>query len=581
MQTPPPRVSKIHPGGSVPLGPVSPAGKKTVLIVGGGIAGLTVAYELARRGQFEICVCEQNPELGGKARSLRTAQNRPTEHAMRVLLASYTCLFRIMSEVKNPGGTSLMDNLRYPNFELRDGANVYQVSTKYTGFFRYVQGIFGMLRFFLRSKVPLSELVIFLFRVARIVWMTQSQVNARMGRVSFDEYMDSDIRSPAFNASLLRISEMLVAAKRTASAALIARLLLDWFVGPFLHSPFHRLGFASLDGPTSERLIDPWVEHLKGQGVKFRLNTRITSLTEEAREIVGVTLATGEVLKADFYCLCLPHLGLDALVTGRLQRFVPTISDLTRFGEEWSAGIQYYLAEVPAGLRASEGRIVVDLASVWSIVYMLHANGAPWVNVPLPPGTVAVLSLVMSNGRNCGQYTTDKPFVRCGPEEMKNEALAQIGLLEVLKDVPYAIDPDLQFIELQTYLDNPDRYESYGASKIDDRSIAVSDGLLYVRLPQNLDSEPANFTDVHNFFIAGEFTRTNFAIPTMEKSCESGMRCASAMCEANGLSYDESRMDPAVLPLPFLRTSWFHVLFPILCTALIAVIAVAIWRVLR
>jgi hypothetical protein len=355
-------------------------------------------------------------------------------------------------------------------------------------------------------------------------------------------------------------------------------LVLEWFVGPFLHSPFRRRGFASLDGPTSERLIDPWVEHLKRQGVKFRMNTRITSLTEEAREITGVFTDSGETLTADFYCLCLPHLGLDALIQGRMQRFVPTLSDLTHFGEEWSAGIQYYLSEVPENLRESQGRIIVDVASAWSIVYMIHANGAPWVDVPLPPGTVAVLSLVMSNGRNSGQHTTTKPFVRCHPEEMKNEALAQIGLFDRLKDIPYTIGPDLQFIDLSSYVANPQKYDSGGASKIDDQTVLVSDGLLYVRMPQNLDNEPANFTDVHNLFIAGEFTRTRFAIPTMEKSCESGMRCASALYEANGCKYEEKRFDPASLPLAFLRTTWFRILCPVLGVALVAVI---VWRLLR
>ena len=578
MQTSPHRVSKIYPGGRVPLGPCVPSGRKSVLIIGGGIAGLTVAYELSRNGQFDICVCEQNPELGGKARSVRTAQQQPSEHAMRVLLASYTCLFRIMAEVKNPDGSSLMDNLRYPNFSFRDGDNEYRMSAEYTGFIRYARDAWGMMRFFIRSKVPLGEMAIFLFRVGRIMWSTQSQINARMGRVSFEEYMDSADRSPAFRATLLRVSEMLVAAKRTASAALVARLVLEWFVGPFLHSPYRRRGFASLNGPTSERLIDPWVEHLKSRGVKFRMNTRIVALTEEAREITGVTTGTGETLQADFYCVCLPHLGLDSLIKGRLQRFVPTISDLTRFGEEWSAGIQYYLAEIPENLRESQGRIIVDVASTWSIVYMIHANGAPWINVPLPPGTVAVLSLVMSNGRNSGQFTTSKPFVRCLPEEMKNEALAQIGLFPLLKDVPYAIGPDLRFIDLKSYADNLQQYESYGASKIDDQTIAVSDGLLYVRMPQNLDNEPANFTDVHNFFIAGEFTRTNFSIPTMEKSCESGMRCASVLYEANGWAYDETRLDPASLPLPFLRKIWFHLLCRILGVGLIAVI---VWLLVK
>jgi len=359
---------------------------------------------------------------------------------------------------------------------------------------------------------------------------------------------------------------------------LVGRLLLEWFVGPFLDSPFRRRGFASFNGPTSERLVDPWVEYLRRQGVTFRVNTRVTLLSEEAREITGVATDTGEVFTADYYCLCLPHLALDALVQGRLRRFVPTISDLTRFGEEWSAGIQYFLPVVPESLRTSEGRIIVDVASAWSIVYMLHVNGAPWLNVPLPPGTVAVLSLVLSNGRNAGQFTTNKPFVRCHPEEMKNEALAQIGLHDALKDCPYAIGPDFQFIDLPSYLSDPQRYDSGGASKIDETTIAVSDGLLYVRRPQDLDNEPANFTDVHNFFIAGEFTRTNFAIPTMEKSCESGMRCASAMCEASGLPYDEDRLTPARLPLPFLRAPWFH---GVMTAVLVVLLAVAAWVLFR
>jgi hypothetical protein len=200
--------------------------------------------------------------------------------------------------------------------------------------------------------------------------------------------------------------------------------------------------------------------------------------------------------------------------------------------------------------------------------------------VELPPGTVAVLSLVMSNGRNSGQFVTNKPFVRCRPEEMKNEALSQIGLYDELKDVSYAIGPDLEFLPLQDYLKDPQRYVASGASKLNTEEILISDGLLYVRMPQNLDNEPANFTDVHNFFIAGEFTRTNFVIPTMEKSCESGMRAASAICETSGNRYEEARLEPATLPLGFLRKHWFHLLVRVGSIALIAGGALLLfWRV--
>ena len=463
-----------------------------------------------------------------------------------------------MEEVQGPDGAPLMQNLEYPNFSFRYGEAEYAMSAGYAGFGRYVRDAIGMVGFFLRAGVPPWEMLVFLYRVGRILWSTQSQVNGRMGRISFEEYMDGPERSPAFRTTLLRVSEMLVAAKRTASAAVVARLVLEWFVGPFLKSPFKRRGFASLNGPTSERLIEPWRTHLAARGVKFRLNTRIVAIEEEAREITSVKTATGETLVADHYCLCLPHLALDTLIRGRLSLFLSTISDLTQFGEEWSGGIRYHLADIPERLRGTEGRIVVDVATPWSIVYMLHTNGAPWKNVDLPAGTVAVLSLVMSNGRNSGQHVTSKPFVRCSARGMKDEALAQIGLLELLRDAPFAIGPDLEFITPQTYRADPAQFAACGVSKISPDSILVSDGLLYVRMPKNLDDEPANFTDIHNLFIAGEFTRTRFSTPTMEKSCESGMRCASALHEANGLDYPEERLEGADLPLPFLRKDWVH-----------------------
>ena len=42
------------------------------LVLGGGVAGLTAAHELAERG-FRVVVLERRPSVGGKARSLYAA----------------------------------------------------------------------------------------------------------------------------------------------------------------------------------------------------------------------------------------------------------------------------------------------------------------------------------------------------------------------------------------------------------------------------------------------------------------------------------------------------------------------------
>ena len=81
---------------------------------------------------------------------------------------------------------------------------------------------------------------------------------------------------------------------------------------------------------------------------------------------------------------------------------------------------------------------------------------------------------------------------------------------------------------------------------------------MYIRLPGNLDIEPANTTGVHNFFLAGEYTKTKYRIPTMEKSCESGMRCSQAIIESIGRRPRD--IPTCGLPLGFLRSEWFHTL---------------------
>ena len=49
--------------------------KPTVVIFGGGVAGMSAAHELVERG-FAVAVYERQPEyVGGKARSTRVARS--------------------------------------------------------------------------------------------------------------------------------------------------------------------------------------------------------------------------------------------------------------------------------------------------------------------------------------------------------------------------------------------------------------------------------------------------------------------------------------------------------------------------
>ena len=69
-----------------------------VLIVGGGLAGLATAADLASAGA-RVTVLEKRPVLGGKVSSWRDADGDAVESGLHVFFGSYTHLLALMRRV--------------------------------------------------------------------------------------------------------------------------------------------------------------------------------------------------------------------------------------------------------------------------------------------------------------------------------------------------------------------------------------------------------------------------------------------------------------------------------------------------
>jgi uncharacterized protein with NAD-binding domain and iron-sulfur cluster len=83
----------------------------TVAVLGGGVAGLTAAHELAERG-FAVTVYEQRTLPGGKARSLPVPgsgtdgrADLPAEHGFRFFPAFYRHVPDTMARIPASGAT--------------------------------------------------------------------------------------------------------------------------------------------------------------------------------------------------------------------------------------------------------------------------------------------------------------------------------------------------------------------------------------------------------------------------------------------------------------------------------------------
>lgn len=72
--------------------------KKRVAILGGGLAGVTAAYELAKRGMHEITIYQMGWRLGGKGASGRGVDGRIEEHGLHIWFGFYENSFRLLRE---------------------------------------------------------------------------------------------------------------------------------------------------------------------------------------------------------------------------------------------------------------------------------------------------------------------------------------------------------------------------------------------------------------------------------------------------------------------------------------------------
>src|SRR3954470_12320405 len=89
----------------------------TVAVLGGGVAGLSAAHELAERG-FAVTVYEQRDAPGGKARSIPYAgsgsggrADLPGEHGFRFFPGFYRHVPDTMRRIPAPGGGTVLDGL--------------------------------------------------------------------------------------------------------------------------------------------------------------------------------------------------------------------------------------------------------------------------------------------------------------------------------------------------------------------------------------------------------------------------------------------------------------------------------------
>src|SRR4051794_29437220 len=274
-----------------------------VAVLGGGVAGLTAAHELAERG-FAVTVYEARDRLGGKARSLPVPGSAtdgrralPAEHGFRFFPGFYK---HVPDTMRRIGVDGRLVGAERVMLAQADGRNELVTAAHLP---ESLEDFSLVARFLFEAAttlgVPPQDTAFFLERLLTLLTSCDERRLGQWELESWWAYVDADHRSKAFQKFLADgLTRTLVAARaREMSArtggAILLQLIFD----------LTRAGGRAdrvLDGPTSDVWIDPWAAHLEGLGVEIRRGMPVEGIQSRGGRITGATVG-GAAVTADHY----------------------------------------------------------------------------------------------------------------------------------------------------------------------------------------------------------------------------------------------------------------------------------------
>ncbi|WP_191499183.1 FAD-dependent oxidoreductase [Mycobacterium simulans] len=525
-----------------------------VVIAGAGIAGMAAAMMLAEAG-VRVTLCEAAPEAGGKAKSLRLPDGHPTEHSLRVYTDTYQTLLTLFSRIPSENGRTVLDNLlgvslisattrgvigrwAAPVALARQRPAFAQIVDKVAEPLRQLGQIISrslMVVVGLSQKgLAPGEIIHYLYAHLRLLWMCKERLFAELSDISYADYLKFSRRSPQAREFFAALPRIYVAASPSAEAAAITPLVLKGLFRLKSNCPqtLNKTKLPSImmmDGPTSERMVDPWTRHLQNLGVDIHFDTRISDLEFEDGRVTALLSTDGRRYACDYSILAVPYLTLRKMAkSDHVKQCLPKLAQEHAIALEASNGMQCFLRDIPSTWPSfiRPGVVTAHPESAWSLVSVLQGEGF-WRDVRLPDRTKYVLSITWSDVDKPGPVL-HRPLNKCTPDEILTECLAQCGL-DRSHILGWQIDQELKHLGEADYERLASELPPHTASAPAYGKRMVNFSPLAILMPGARHRSPNIRTEVPNLFLAGEAIYSpdlTLFVPTMEKAASSGYLAA-------------------------------------------------------
>lgn len=521
-----------------------------VIVLGGGVAGLSAAHELIERG-FEVEVYEQRPDhWGGKARSMGAPgtgtdgrADLPGEHGFRFFPGFYKHLPDTMTRIPLGGDWSVADNLvGTTQIEMtQENADPIITPAQFpTTLQDFIQTIWELAHS--HTGIPSDESLFFAERLYQILTSCQERRLGEYEKIAWWDFIDADNKSAEYQKILGEgLTRSLVAMQaKIASTRTVGDILLQLIlnsVTPGVQTD------RVLNGPTNDVWLTPWINYLTQRGVTLTQNATVQSWQLNGKQITGAVVDVGGqpvTVQGDYYIAAMPVEVMTQLVTPAIAAVSPSLAQVGNLLTRWMNGIQFYLrGDVPL----DHGHCIY-LDSVWALTSISQHQFWPNTNLAnYGNGEVTgILSVDISDWTTPGNKVVLKPAEQCTADEVQAEVWAQLKAhlnrngQTVLADenlVGWNLDPDITF----------------------PRSSPMNDGNdepLLINITDSWQYRPEATIEIPNLFLASDYVRTYTDLATMEGANEAARRAVNGILAASNSNAKPCQLWPFHEPDIFL-----------------------------
>ena len=497
---------------------------RRVAVFGAGIAGLSAAHELVRRG-YRVNVYESESEAGGFFRSARMPRmgNLPTEYSWHGMGPWYHNLFDLLKQIPFDESGSIYDKALSRPIAF----GIFPDAGKAEFFDRGLRSIPRMFRFSTWEWLKWSWLMLKTWGANIRSQEKYSRLNAaqqwkpllseqgyKTWRSCFGPWIGSDWTKASLHHAGQFFRKQLISQPRHLHPADDQ--------GP-AWSQGARDGWLLLRGPSSEYWFDRWIKDLKQRGVSFSWNERLERLLFDDGKISGGCLESGTVVSADLYILATNPFAAAEIIarTPDLERqeelrlFKPLIQD----GPHIQVSFRIGFAEPIKFPRARTAVVVAD--SEFNLT--LFADEQAWsAGVDLGQNIKSLWTGTSCVGTVPGRLF-HLPVSKCTKEQFLVEVKTQIMSCQSLNVLIKEANDGRGLVEFE--IAQIEVWHEWTFSPEGIRSPQPK----WVTSMNTQPYLPSQVTPISNLILAGAHTRTEADVWSIEGAVESGRRAARAI----------------------------------------------------